>query len=452
MRKYKKIKSNLETTNSKVRVFRRQMSMVAVGVSLLVVVGSLSMIETGRQDNKTTASSGMNLRVSGNKIVNENGQTIKLVGVNKSGTEYACAQGWGMFDGPVTDESIKAIASWKANTVRVPLNETCWLGINGVNPDFSGANYQNAIQNYVNTLTSNGFAVILDLHWSAPGSTIATRQLPMPNRDHSPEFWRQVATKYKGYGNVIFDLYNEPYPDNNTADSSEGWRCWRDGGTCVGVEYQAAGMQELVNAVRSTGAPNIVMLSGLQYSNSLVRWLNYKPNDSLNNMAAAVHVYNFNRCITQACFDAEYGPVVAQYPLIVGEMGPDEARNQSCTLVESGFSNGLMDWLDAKGAHYTAWTWNTWSGYCRALITNYNGTATTVWGQNYKSRLAKLASSPGSTTKVGDINGDTKIDIFDLSILLSDWSKTGAGLRSDLNGDAVVNIFDLSKLLSVWNS
>src|SRR2546422_3166294 len=52
----------------------------------------------------------------------------RLRGVNRSGTEYACAQGWGMFDGPSDSASVQAIASWKANVVRVPLNETCWLG------------------------------------------------------------------------------------------------------------------------------------------------------------------------------------------------------------------------------------------------------------------------------------------------------------------------------------
>jgi hypothetical protein len=33
---------------------------------------------------------------------------------------------------------------------------------------------------------------------------------------------------------VIFDLFNEPFPDANTADSDNGWTCWRDGGRCPG--------------------------------------------------------------------------------------------------------------------------------------------------------------------------------------------------------------------------
>ena len=40
-----------------------------------------------------------------------------------------------------------AIASWQMNAVRIPLNEDCWLGINGAPAAYSGANYQTAIEN-----------------------------------------------------------------------------------------------------------------------------------------------------------------------------------------------------------------------------------------------------------------------------------------------------------------
>ena len=56
-------------------------------------------------------------------------------GVNRSGTEYACIQGWGLFDGPSNDASIADIASWHSNIVHIGLNEDCILGINGVDPE-----------------------------------------------------------------------------------------------------------------------------------------------------------------------------------------------------------------------------------------------------------------------------------------------------------------------------
>ena len=84
---------------------------------------------------------------------------MRLRGVNRSGAEYACAQGWGFFDGPSDSASVAAIASWKANAVRVPLNETCWLAINGVKPAYSGDNYRRAISDFVGRLNRAGLVV-----------------------------------------------------------------------------------------------------------------------------------------------------------------------------------------------------------------------------------------------------------------------------------------------------
>src|SRR6266487_707754 len=76
------------------------------------------------------------VHVQGNRLVDLAGRPVRLRGVNRSGAEYACAQGWGIFDGPSDSASVSAIASWRTNVVRLPLNETCWLGLNGVAPAY----------------------------------------------------------------------------------------------------------------------------------------------------------------------------------------------------------------------------------------------------------------------------------------------------------------------------
>ena len=54
---------------------------------------------------------------------------------------------------------------------------------------------------------------------------------------------------------IIFDLFNEPYPE--IADryyKTEGWKCWLHGGSdCVGIAYPSPGYT-LVNTVSATGA------------------------------------------------------------------------------------------------------------------------------------------------------------------------------------------------------
>ena len=320
------------------------------------------------------------VHVQGNQLVDSAGHVVKLRGVNRSGTEYACAQGWGFFDGPSDSTSVAAIRAWRVNVVRVPLNETCWLAINGVNPAYAGANYQTAISDFVGRLNRAGMLVILELHWSAAGTAIALGQAPMPDRDHTPEFWRQVATAYGNNKAVIFDLFNEPFPDHNT-DTPEAWICWRNGGTCAGFTYQVAGMQQLVDTIRSTGATNVIMVGGVQYAATLSRWLANKPTDPLNNLAASWHIYNFSWCATQACWDSTAAPVAQQVPLVLGELGQNDRG--------SAFVTALMDWMNARqgGAGYLGWSWDVW-GDPLDLISSYDGTPTT-YGQTFKARFAR---------------------------------------------------------------
>ena len=248
------------------------------------------------------------LHVVGNQIRNAAGTQFIPRGVDRSGTEYACVQGFGIFDGPSDQASVAAIAAWHTNVVRVPLNEDCWLAINGVKSQYAGANYINAIKAFVGLLNTNGLAAILDLHWNAPGTQLATGQEPMADVDHAPTFWRSVAQTFKANDSVIFDLYNEPYLTS--------WTCWRLGGTAsaCGTSFAVAGMNTLIRAVRATGAKNIVMAGGLAYSNDLSQWLAHEPADSAGNLAASVHVYNFNTCNNTTCYDSTIAPVAAKVP------------------------------------------------------------------------------------------------------------------------------------------
>ncbi|HTZ30444.1 MAG TPA: cellulase family glycosylhydrolase [Streptosporangiaceae bacterium] len=340
-------------------------------------------------------SAAPQLHVSGNELVNAAGTRVVLHGVDRSGTEYSCVQGNGIFDGPSDQASITAMKSWGVNAVRVPLNEACWNGESYVNPAFAGANYQDAIEAYVNLLNANGMVAILDLHWSdgqytgsssACSSAQAVCQKPMPDAAESVPFWTSVAKAFKGNDAVIFDLFNEPYPEQaDGGNETEGWQCWLNGGSdCVGISYAVAGMQTLVNAVRSTGASNVIMLGGLAWANDLTQWLAYEPTDPDHSLVASWHSYNFNACNNQTCWTSEVAPVIAKVPVIAGEIGENDCAGS--------YIDPLMTWLDSEGTSYLAWAWNA-DFNCSSgpgLITNYDGAAT-AFGAGYESHLQALA-------------------------------------------------------------
>ncbi|NYJ05840.1 glycoside hydrolase family 5 protein [Petropleomorpha daqingensis] len=375
--------------------------------TILLASGTLLASACGQETTRASSASAAEpisgLAVHHAELVDDEGHPVVLRGFNTSGTEYACVEGWGIFDLPggapeeVPEAVVERMSRWRgANTVRVPLNEQCWLGL-GVHPGFGGTAYQRAIEGYVQLLRRHGFVVVLDLHRSAPADGRSLEQEQMPDRDHSPEFWRQVATSFRGDTGVVFDLFNEPWPFGE-ADSRRAWECWRDGGCTLtsqntGQPYTAAGMDELIAAVRSTGATNVLAVGGIHWAEVLDRWLEYRPRDPMDQLVASFHGYAFNRiCADVRCYDDVLAGLADRVPLYAGEIGADGAvvAGETCrpdAVGRRGFSERLLSWLDRHAASWTVWTWNAW-GDCLSLVADDAG-APTGWGREVRAALAE---------------------------------------------------------------
>jgi hypothetical protein len=364
---------------------------------LALVVTVPSVTGCGGVDSDSTGSaSGVptapapELHVAGNRIVDQTGAEVRLLGVNRSGGEFECVHGGTIWDGPVDDASVAAIASWHARTVRVALNEDCWLGMDPVVQASSGAMYRQAVADYVQTLRAHGIVPILDLHWTSGrwtgnasqcGEARSTCQKPMPDADRAPAFWASVAERFRDDRSVVFDLFNEPFPNATGGMSAdESWDCWLHGGqACPGLTYPAAGMQQLVDAVRGTGARNVILVSGNAYADDLTKWLAHRPNDPTGNLGAAWHSYSYGSCRDAACWNAQVAPVAAVVPVVALEIGETDCQGD--------YVEPLMNWLDGHGIGYLGWTWNTWDcGTGPALISKYDGTAT-KYGATVRAHL-----------------------------------------------------------------
>jgi hypothetical protein len=309
--------------------------------------------------------------------------------------------------GPLSAAEATSIASWHANAVRVPLNEDCWLGINGAPAAYSGVAYQDEIAQWVQGINNAGMVAILDLHRSAPGAILATQQWAMADQDHSVEFWSQVAATFSSDPSVIFDLFNEPAIgtwDPTAAD----WSCWLNGCSTSfdGVSYQSAGMQELLDAVRNAGANQPVMVSGLTWADdpcgtedpnntTTCAWLSYEPVDPEHQLILSFHTYNTTACNTLTCWDASVLPIAANVPVITGEIGETDCS--------ASYIDAYMQWADQHNISYLAWTWNPASAgvSCASanlsLLSNWNGLPNTEApaGSAFAAHLAALAPSDG---------------------------------------------------------
>jgi hypothetical protein len=355
----------------------------------------------------TTAAlaSAPQVRIAGNRFVDGRGHTIRLIGAD-GGPDLsdACVQptygdpyrSGGVFGGPVDNRAIALMVVWKMNAVRISLNEDCWLGINPVQQltdrivepapggPAAGARiarrYQAQVEGYVRRLHNHGLMVIVDLHWSAPGRDIAFDQWPLPDSDHSLTFWRSVAATFKHDHSIVFDAFNEPFLSDPETLS---WSCLRDGcrlpnrcadcdaeqrvpgcGACPTAAhpdgtYRAAGMQAIVNAIRSTGARQPIITPGRSYTNDLTRWWRFRPQDPLHQLGVSFHSYQGERCSDPVCFDRLVRPLAARVPVVIGEFGPSlwaggKALTQPC---DETWDQRLMNWADRAGVSYLAWAW-----------------------------------------------------------------------------------------------
>jgi hypothetical protein len=334
------------------------------------------------------------LHADGNVLKDATGATVRLLGINRSGSEYMCApptQGGTTFDGSTGPSSITAMLTWNINTVRLPLNEHCWLGINGAL--VSADEYRSSIIDYVVRLHQKNLYVVLDLHWSAPGTTTimggsgGNQLVTMAFADHAIDFWTSVATTFKNDPMVLFDLFNEPILDSSdrfgNGPVSDPWGCWLNG--CQVSKGRVAGMQQMLDAVRATGATQVVVAGGIDWAHTMDQWLQHMPSDPMHNLMAAFHVYQppLSSCSDTTCWNTKgLSSVAASVPVLTGEMG-----EQDCT---TGFINGYMSWADSKGISYLGWAWNPQN--CNtfpALITNVDGTPT-AFGQGLKDHLATM--------------------------------------------------------------
>ncbi|MGZ3383081.1 MAG: glycoside hydrolase family 5 protein, partial [Isosphaeraceae bacterium] len=345
--------------------------------------------------------------VAGGGLVSTlDGSKVQLRGVNISGLEYVAigAQGWANgnpWGGQTGDPTPnwQAIRAWKANAVRLPLNEASWLGYkcvdrhgNRINPDPWG-NYQSTVKKAVADAVASGLYVIIDLHWTAPHDLCPVSQDQLPDADHSVDFWRSVADTFKDNPAVIFDLFNEPY-----APGAGGWQVLRDGATqstfsadsgkyVQSLTWQSVGMQTLINTVRATGATNIVMVGGLRGASDLSGWLAYRPSDPLKQLAASWHAYEG----TASQSSAAAAVLAAGVPVIIGETGDQSANGTASAPIITSVTN----WADEHGVGVLAWTWDLWKesdgtpSKENLLIKDAAGTPTDGEGVAFKEWLGR---------------------------------------------------------------
>jgi endoglucanase len=162
-----------------------------------------------------------------------------------------------------------------------------------------------------------------------------------------------------------------------------------DGGKAYA--WTSAGMQTMLDAVRATGATNVVLCGGVSYSNVLNGFASHLPVDPLNQLGAAWHVYSFNIYVDPSPGSSTSTMIAAatvNVPLTITEVGDDVGPGKT-----GAFAAKIATYADTNGFSYFGWTWNDWGGSSNILIVDANGTPTQGFGTYYKQHLICRSTS-----------------------------------------------------------
>ena len=355
-------------------------------LSLLIASLALSALLSAAEDSasaEATTATGTPpkvLHVDGKRILDSDGAEVWLQGVSVPSLE------WSNSGENVVPSIVTAITSWKANIIRLPVSRKRWFGTEAKQAD-GGAAYRAVIDQAVQAVSSRGAWIVIDLHhYRAPS-------------DEDVRFWQEAALLYKDNPAVLYGLFNEPH--------GISWEVWRNGGALpekkkpgdeevVENQEQVAakttpGLQGLITAVRGTGAKNIVVCGGLNWSYDLSGILTGYALDDLggNGVVYDAHVYPWKRNWQKNFLD-----VAAVHPVLLGEVGCDIKRYDFVPkkAFESPYTwaPDIIACIQKNRLNWTAWAFHAKCGPPMLLNTK-DYAPTPFWGAFVRDALGGKA-------------------------------------------------------------
>lgn len=346
----------------------------ASGTALLL--GNITIGTSGR------LTAIMPLHVEGAYIKDSSESTVRLRGINK--VEWADSPGASWMGVIVHDISswnptnvaaeLDAMQSWGVNVIRCHQAIEQWL--------YNTGQHKQMLKEFIQLAADRGMYVIFD-GYSVRNYFNGATQDPLPyppyqttpgadtiitSEDDFVDYVASVASELKIYPNVIFELWNEPQ-GNDAAKAS-----WFDVA------------QRCIDAIRATGADNLIIV---QWAFGCYVNLSFPPpgnpaatmdwvwqanfTDPLGNLVYSTHIYRrdgaFHRSsptysnawtledIQLAFQYFKFPEVIAQYPLIIGEIGANLAYTGDEYTRELSAFDTCLTLFDQMGINYAPFWW-----------------------------------------------------------------------------------------------
>jgi hypothetical protein len=315
------------------------------------------------------------LRVQGNRLVDPEGKEAWLQGVHVVSLE------WNPRGEDVLLSIKTAIEDWKANVIRLSITDGYW------NDEKTGADYKKLVDQAVILTANRGAYIVLDNH-----------RYRAVRPEHIP-FWKELAGLYKNHPAVLFDLINEPH--------TISWDVWRNGGFVeerntkadedaflsdeekakAKAGFESPGMQSLLEAVRATGAKNIVIAGALDWAYDLSGILKgYALEDKTGNgVMYAAHIYPWKSKWQEKVLD-----IAAVHPIFVGEVGADAKKMEWMPADQQEDAEtwvpDILGLIQKYRLNWTAFSFHPSAS--PRMLSDWDYTPTPFWGAPVKRALS----------------------------------------------------------------
>ena len=338
--------------------------LLQVFILLIVVAASVTTVVAQRTSSKASGTGNPFPHAVGSLLVNSVGQTFLLRGAQIE-SPFLFASSWSSIQhaealiaqklNPTVFQEMSQ--KWHMNALRLPVSN--W--IYAKRPQL----FLSLLDKVVQEAAQAKLYVILALNDYAKGGSPYGKGAFMP-KPQSVQFWNAIAKHYLTNPMILFDAYNEPhYPDANT---------WLHGGGIQkgsnGKTVKIVGMQALVNAIRATGAKQLIIIAGVKTAGTL--------RISGPNIIYTQHTYYKIATGNPTIWNADWGSFKGHYPLYYGEWAllPNSRVPRRCQTATPANANGkvtaFLNYMQQNHISWTAWKFDV--PYLLVNTTNFTPT------------------------------------------------------------------------------
>lgn len=254
------------------------------------------------------------LQVNGTQLTDENGVAVQLKGISTHGLAW--------FPAYVNEDCFRQFREeWNVNVMRLAM----YTAENG---GYCSGGDQKAlkelIHNGVSYATSLDMYVIIDWH-------ILSDNNPNTNKESAKEFFAEMAEKYAGYNNVLYEICNEP----------NGGTSWSD------IKSYA---EEVIGVIRSYDEDGIIIVGTPNWS-QYVDQAAADPITGYDNIMYALHFYAATH--KESLRNTMTAAIDAGLPIFVTEYGICDASGNGA--IDENQANQWVSTMNSYGVSYVAW-------------------------------------------------------------------------------------------------